>query len=218
MAILQKIFNIQKNLHVEKTGWDERQEYAYWKADDIARAVKDQMNTEGVIHRSTVLEWSEDNKWDQNGRNRPRISERVAVTFVDIEDGSEFTTEVVATGSDTGGDKSTRKSAVQAFKIAIVDLFVITEDAEAFDSDGAKESEPINVSAAAPEATTIASITNEIGDRVRDKDDALTGAMVTAVTKRIASELKKPGNQTDWKNDIQVMTGVIEALRKGAVE
>lgn len=217
MTAAAKILQIQQTLEVEKTGYDENNEYFYFKADDVARDVRRAMNEVGLIHRTEIIEWSEDNKWDQNGRNRPRVTFRAKIIFVDPEDGSEFSTEVVATGSDTGGDKGPRKAQVQAFKIAALDLFVITEGS-AFDSDGAKESEPINAAEKAPEATTISSITNEIGDRVRDSDDALTGAMVTAVTKRIAGELKKPGNQTDWKNDIQVMTQVINELRKGAVE
>lgn len=218
MAIAQKILNIQQNLHAEKTGWDERQEYAYWKADDIARSVKEQMNKEGIIHRTSILEWSEDNKWDTNGRNRPRVTFKAAVTFVDVEDGSEFTTEVVATGADTGGDKATRKAQIQAFKIAIVDLFIITEDAEKYDSDGEKESEPINNTAPAEAPKNVSELSGEIGAIVTDETNPVSGELVTKIGNRIAKELGVDEKPREWKRSEAVLQRVLEAIKNGEVE
>lgn len=218
MAILQKILNIQSTLRAEKTGWDERQEYAYWKADDIARSVKEKMNEEGIIHRTSIIEWAEDNKWDQNGRNRPRVTFKAGVTFVDVEDGSEFTTEVVATGADTGGDKATRKAQIQAFKIAIVDLFIITEESEKFDSDGDAESEPINMTPPPPKAATVAELVAKVAEYVKNDDHPLTGANVNSMGMRIAKENGVSEEAREWKKSDTVLTLLLQAIENGEVE
>lgn len=213
-GIFAKILTIQQNLNVEKTGYDERQDYHYFRAEDVANAVRAAMNTHGVIHRTEILETREDNKWDQNGRNRPRISFTGRVTFVDVEDGSEFSTDVVATGSDTGGDKGARKAQIQAFKIAALDVFIITEDMEKFDSDGDKESEPINMDETPQEVrATVQELVAEVAAITKDEGNPVTGKDVGEIGARIAKELGFGVKSTIWKKESAVMERVVAELK-----
>jgi len=218
MAILEKIAKIRQGLEIEKTGYDERNEYAYFRAEDVARGVRDAMVENGVVHRTEILEWTEDNKWDQNGRNRPRITVKARVIFIDSEDGSEFPTDVIATGSDTGGDKAARKYAVQAFKIAAIDVFTIVEDMGHFDSDGDKESEPINNTPPAEAPKNVSELSGEIGAIVTDETNPVTGEMVTQIGNRIAKSLGLDEKPREWKKSEAVLAKVLEAIEKGEVE
>lgn len=214
-GILKKILAIQSTLAVEKTGYDERQDYQYYRAEDVATAVRNAMSQQGIIHRTEILETREDNKWDQNGRNRPRISFNARVIFVDTEDGSEFATEVVATGSDTGGDKGTRKAQVQAFKIAAVDVFIITEEQGRFDSDGDKESEPINVNETPQEIkATIQELVSEVAAITKDESNPVDGKAVGEIGARIAGELGIGTKSVVWKKDARVMEPLLEEVRQ----
>lgn len=219
MSAAEKILRIQQELVVEKSGYDERNEYYYYRAEDVAKAVRNKMNEVGLIHRTEITEWAEDNKWDSSGRNRPRVTFKAAVIFVDPEDNSTFATEVIATGSDTGGDKSTRKAQVQAFKIAAIDLFVITEEQEKFDSDGDPESEPISTAEPVEDEETVKSVTKEISAIVNDEDNPITGQNVGAIGKRIAQEVHgKEIPAATWKKDLQVIKAVLKAIQNGEVE
>lgn len=220
MAILQKIAAIRAGLSIEKTGYDERQDYYYFKAEDVAKGVRSAMVEHGVIHRTEVLEWNEDNFWDQNGRNRPRHTVKAKVVFIDSEDGSEFATEVIATGSDTGGDKGPRKAAVMCFKIAAIDVFTIVEDMGAYDSDGQPEMEPISNEPAKSNQLTATDLSNAIADMVNDPQlDHITGQVVTSVGNRVAIELL--GQETKaavWKKSKDVLEKVLSELENGVVE
>lgn len=218
MTILNKIADIRKGLVIEKTGYDERNDYRYFRSDDVAKAVRDAMVEHGVIHRTSILEWREDNFWDQSGRNRPRVTFRAAVTFTDVEDGSEFTTEAIATGSDTGGDKATRKAAVQAFKIAAIDVFTVVEGLEAFDSDGDKESEPINNSAPASIKDEVMDYTEYVRAASNDPESGYTGAIIGAIGKRIAIENGVGEKSSEWRKSDLVMRKLVEAMQNGEVE
>lgn len=218
MAILNKIAGIRDGLKVEKTGYDERSEFRFFRSEDVANAVRASMAEHGVVNRTIIREWSEDSKWDSNGRNRPRHTIVADVVFTDIEDGTEYVTSVIATGSDTGSDRGPRKAMTQAFKEACIDVFIITEEMEKFDSDSSPESEPINMTPPTPEAADIGKITNTIGALVRDGEHPLTGKMVTLIGARIAKENGIGEEQIEWKNNLQVMTGVLKAIENGEVE
>lgn len=215
-GIYGKILKIQQTLEVEKNGYDERQDFYYYKADDVAKAMRKSMNEHGVIHRTEIHETREDNKWDQNGRNRPRISVTGSIIFIDPDDGSEFRTDVVATGSDTGGDKAPRKLHVQMFKVAAVDIFKVTDEFAAFDSDGDKESEPINMNQAPPaeKAKTLNELVARVSEITKDESNAVDGKQVGAIGNKIAKELGFEQKSAVWRKQDSVMVRVVAELEE----
>lgn len=220
MTAAQKILDIQQNLHVEKTGYDDRNDYHYFKADDVADAVRGEMNRVGLIHRTVIHDYLEETKWDPQGRGRVRTSFRAEVIFIDPDDNTEFSTEVTATGSDVGGDKSTRKAQVQAFKIAALDLFVITEGS-AFDSDGQREQEPMDMTPEAKAETgkaDIATLRKEIGKLVNDPEVPIDSPTVNRVGARIAKEAGMSEDNKVWQKDVDIMVALVSALKGGEVE
>jgi len=222
-GILGKIHAIQESLDVNKTGYDERNEYAYFKADDIARDVKGLMNRFKVIHRTSIA--SEDihdgTTIDKQGRERSRLTSKATVTFVDIEDGSEFSTDVLATGSDIGGDKATRKFQVQVFKIAAVDTFVVVEDIAGFDGDKYEES-PADVAKpgeeTAEKSKTLKEWDADVRALVAAEDNAIDGALVGKTGTEIAKKLGVGEKSTVWRKDIRVMEQLATELDKVAKE
>ena len=225
MGIAAKILDIQRTLDIEKTGYDERQGYAYFTGEDVARSVRKEMNRVGVIHRTQIFDLEHESYWDAGGRNRLRATYRAVVTFIDPEDGSEFSTEVIATGSDVGGDKGPRKAQVQAFKIAALDLFVATEGNN-YDSDGAPEQEPVNVSKAEQkvnDSARVAELSEAIKEIVNDKGNPIVSENVNAVGRRIAKEVgldipDGPLGSRIWRNDANVLEKVVQALKNGEAE
>lgn len=227
LTIHQKIAAIKAGLVVDKTGYDEKNEYAYFKADDIARDVHQAMTEFGVVHQSSIEQLDIDNYWDKQGRNRPRVTAIIKVSFISAEDGGYLDTQVVATGSDIGGDKATRKLMVQAFKEAAIDVFGITEGMKSMDSDSYAEAEPDVAKEEAPsEATEVKVDSKKLGERITELITStegpyahIDGAMVLTVGRRIAKELlgEAPTDRV-WKKDARVLEPTIEALEKGEVE
>lgn len=216
-GILKKMLQIQKDLVVEKTGWDERNEYAYWRADDVAVAVRRIMNEVGVIHRVELVNVDDASRVDAQGRERRRLTTTSRIIFIDPEDGSEFPHEVVATGSDIGGDKDTRKAAVQAFKIAAVDLFVVAEGMERLDSDGDSEAEPEDVSVeeeskAAAASRSLRELDKVVGGFVKDPGNPVTGPILKGLADEIAEEHGVEKDSKIWRKDARVMEPLAEIL------
>lgn len=218
-GIYKKMLQIQKDIHVEKTGWDERNEYAYWRADDIALATRNIMNDVGVIHRVELLNVDDSSRVDAQGRERRRITTTSKIIFIDPEDGSEFPHEVVATGSDIGGDKDTRKAAVQAFKIAAVDLFMVAEGMEYMDTDGSAEAEPEDVTAVtetkkAGAARAVRELDKIIGSFIKDEANPVTGPILKTLADEIAAEFGVEQDSKVWRKDPRVMEPIVETLEK----
>jgi hypothetical protein len=221
MAILQKILEIQKSIEVQKTGYDERHGYSYYKADDTANAVRDMLSEHGVIVRPRVKQWEHEGFYDNTGRYRPRVAAVAEFTFVDVEDGSEYSVEVFGEGTDTGGDKGSRKAWTQMQKIEFLQTFLISENNDSFDSDGKPEMEPINTSEKKSEkkaeAASVAELTNQIGELVREK--IVEASVVTKVGQRISDTVLGKGKKpTEWKNDARVLDALVTALKNGEVE
>lgn len=218
-GILKKMLQIQQDITVEKTGWDDRNEYAYWKADDVAAAVRKIMNTVGVIHRVELINVDDASRVDSQGRERRRLTTTSKIIFIDPEDGSEFPHEVVATGSDIGGDKDTRKAAVQAFKIAAVDLFVVAEGMETMDSDDAEEADPEDVTAvaeskAAAVSRSLRELDKIVGGFIKDEANPITGPILKALADEIAEEHGVEQDSKVWRKDSRVMEPVAAILEK----
>lgn len=218
-GILKKMLQIQQDLVVEKTGWDERNEYAYWRADDVAVAVRRIMNEVGVIHRVELINVDDASRVDAQGRERRRLTTTSRIIFIDPDDGSEFPHDVVATGSDIGGDKDTRKAAVQAFKIAAVDLFVVAEGMERLDSDGEAEAEPEDLSAPAESKAAAASrslreLDKVVGGFIKDPENPVTGPILKALADEIAEEHGVEQDSKIWRKDARVMEPVADILER----
>lgn len=228
MAILEKILEIKKSLSIEKTGYDTQNDYHYFRADDVAAGVRKSMNEHGVIHRTRILSLDIDNHWDKQGRNRPRVTSHIEVTFIDPEDGSEMATEVVATGGDIGGDKAPRKMMVQAFKEACIDVFTVAEGMQGMDSDSYAPAEadvPAEVEEVEKPELQAKVSTKELGARVKEilEDDDnfghVNGEIVNKVGQRLADSILGSGARpTAWRKDREVLEALIEALEKGEVE
>ena len=188
MGINAKILSIQQEVNVEKTGFDERQEYYYFKADDVLNAVRKQLNAKGIVTRSRILRWEQENFYDTNGRGRPRTTAEVEVVYVDAESGEEFVTSALATGSDVGGDKGPRKLATQAKKISLLDTFLIGENSDRFDSDNDPEQPAVNMTEPVDPSAGLNDLTAKVGEMIRD-ESPVDGPMVNAVGTRLAAEL-----------------------------
>ena len=224
MAILDKIKTIRDTLAIEKTGYDERNDYYYFKADDIAKGVRDKMVEVGVIHHSRILEHKVENIVDKQGRVRPNASGVVEITFVDVEDGSEFKTEALASGSDIGGDKATRKLAVQAFKIAAIDIFTVVEGMDKMDSDNYAEAPSLNDGAEEEKADgepklDSKAIGNQLTELINDPaHENITGESAMTLGRIVAKEiLGEVPRDTVWKKDPRVLEELIRRLLAGEV-
>lgn len=218
-GILNKILAVQQELNVQKTGYDEQNEYAYFKADDIARDVKNAMNKAGIINRTSIKNVVDSSYADKNGRWRARLTAEATVIFIDPEDGSEYPTDVVTTGSDIGGDKATRKLMVQAFKMAAIDVFKITEGIDGADSDGDPEQEPDvekkgATVAAADKEPTAKEIDTKIRAIIADESNAVGGADVKELGEKIATELGVEPKSPVYRKDINVMKKLHAELMK----
>lgn len=217
MGINAKILSIQQEVNVEKTGFDERQEYYYFKADDVLNAVRKQLNAKGIVTRSRILRWEQENFYDTNGRGRPRTTAEVEVVYVDAESGEEFVTSALATGSDVGGDKGPRKLATQAKKISLLDTFLIGENSDRFDSDNDPEQPAVNMTEPVDPSAGLNDLTAKVGEMIRD-ESPVDGPMVNAVGTRLAAELGVSGDQKEWKRDVRVMAALVKALENGEAE
>lgn len=217
MGINAKILSIQQEVNVEKTGFDERQEYYYFKADDVLNAVRKQLNAKGIVTRSRILRWEQENFYDTNGRGRPRTTAEVEVVYVDAESGEEFVTSALATGSDVGGDKGPRKLATQAKKISLLDTFLIGENSDRFDSDSDPEQPAVNMTEPVDPSAGLNDLTAKVGEMIRD-ESPVDGPMVNAVGTRLAAELGASADQKEWKRDVRVMAALVKALENGEAE
>lgn len=224
MNIHQKIAAMKAELVVEKTGYDEQNEYHYFKADDVARDVHTLMTEYNVVNRTTVdtATVNIDNHWDKNGRNRPRVTAVCTVSFIDADGEGFMDTQVIATGSDIGGDKATRKLMVQAFKEAAIDVFGVTEGMQSMDSDAYEEAEPDIAKEEDPELPEVPQTSSrELGERIKEliEDPALEhidSDIVVKLGREVAREVlgEVPGDRV-WRKDARVLEPLVKRLEQG---
>ncbi|UVG34127.1 hypothetical protein SEA_PAVLO_70 [Microbacterium phage Pavlo] len=217
-GIYKKILDIRKDLVIEKTGWDERNEYAYFKADDIAAAVRAGMDAHNVIHRTKLVEHNDNSRVDDNGRFHGRHTNQYQITFIDVEDQSEFTVDVVSTGADIGGDKHARKAAVQAFKIAAIDLFMIVEGLDKFDNDNEGEAEAQAVAAPASKAAeakaSLRDLDKTVGGILKDPKNDVTPEVLKALGDSVAEDLGLDQDSKVWRKDARAMEKIATILEQ----
>lgn len=231
-GILKKIAAIQEEMgRVEKDGYDERNEYHYFTADGIILAVSDLMIKHGVINRVEVVDRDQGDFYDKSGRGRPRTSGTGRVVFTDIEDGSEYPTEVMATGSDIGGDKGPRKVHTMVKKIAFIDVFNIVDADRNKDADDLPEQPGINNDEDAPadsaatdqgEAKTppreISVLAAEIGAIVNDKErPQYGGPEIKALGDKHSKALGNPDGFAWRKNSPETLELILKSVKDGEV-
>ena len=224
LNIHQKIAAMKAELVVQKTGYDENNDYTYFKADDVARDVHALMTEYNVVSRTTIDNdgLNIDNYWDKQGRNRPRVTAICTVSFIDADGSGFMDTQVVATGSDIGGDKATRKLMVQAFKEAAIDVFGVTEGMQAMDSDSYAEAEPDVAKEDDPELPEVpVTDSKALGLRVKEmiEDPALEhidADMVVKLGREVAKEVlgEIPGDRV-WRKDARVLEPLVKRLENG---
>jgi hypothetical protein len=138
------------------------------------------------------------------------------VTYISIEDGSEFTVVVASEGADNG-DKGGRKAVTQAQKIANLLTFNI--------ATGEPDPDGIDVTPVAGHATPAAAkIQKASGSspatKLSNDIKAFLGAngLAGAVANALGDRLSGGKPHTEWKNDPEVLAQVLEALKAGEVE
>ena len=224
LNIHQKIAAMKAELVIEKTGYDENNDYHYFKADDVARDVHRLMTEYNVVNRTTIDSdgLSIDNYWDKQGRNRPRVTALCTVSFIDADGTGFLDTQVVATGSDIGGDKATRKLMIQAFKEAAIDVFGVTEGMQSMDSDTYAEAEPDVEKTEESELPEIPQTDSKtLGLQVKQliedpSKEHIDVELVTQFGRQIAKEVlgEVPGDRV-WRKDARVLGPLVHRLENG---
>jgi hypothetical protein len=112
-AIQAGVGNIPKN----GIGPASQGSYKYVKNDDILESISKLMVANNVITRPEIFGYDLVTREIGAGRMVPLTIVHVRITYISVEDGSEFTVSVAAEGADNG-DKAGRKAITQAQKIA----------------------------------------------------------------------------------------------------
>jgi hypothetical protein len=135
------------------------------------------------------------------------------VTYISLEDGSEFVTTVIAEGADNG-DKGGRKAVTQAQKIANLLTFNIATGEP--DPDGMEVTPVAN--SATPVQKKISSASASGATKLYNEIKAFLGAneMAGSVANGIGNRLSN-GN-AEWMKDEKILAEVLKALKAGEVE
>ncbi len=214
--IYNAIANIQAGVgNVPKAGIGPASQgsYKYVKNDDILEAISKLMIENKVITRPVITNHQLVTR--EIGANRFVAMTIVTldVTYISVEDGSEFTVSVTAEGADNG-DKGGRKAVTQAQKIANLLTFNIATGEP--DPDGmevtpvAQSATPVQNRIATASATGPSRLYNEIKAFLGANE--LPGSVANGIGNRIS------GGNADWMKDENVLAEVLKALKNGEVE
>ncbi len=214
--IYNAIANIQAGVgNVPKAGIGPASQgsYKYVKNDDILEAISKLMIENKVITRPVITNHQLVTR--EIGANRFVAMTIVTldVTYISVEDGSEFTVSVTAEGADNG-DKGGRKAVTQAQKIANLLTFNIATGEP--DPDGmevspvAQSATPVQNRIATASATGPSRLYNEIKAFLGANE--LPGSVANGIGNRISN-----GN-AEWMKDENILAEVLKALKNGEVE
>ena len=214
--IYTAIANIQAGVgNVPKNGVGPASQgsYKYVKNDDILEAISRLMIDNKVITRPTIR--NHELVTREIGANRfvAMTVVELEVTYISLEDGSEFTTVVIAEGADNG-DKGGRKAVTQAQKIANLLTFNIATGEP--DPDG-MEVTPV-AQQATPVQKKIASASSSGASKTYNEIKSFLGAneLPGSVANKLGERLS--GGKSDWSKDEDILKQVLEALKNGEVE
>jgi len=187
--------------------------YKYVKNDDILEAISKLMIENKVITRPNIKK--HDLVTREIGANRfvSMTIVELEVTYISLEDGSEFVTTVIAEGADNG-DKGGRKAVTQAQKIANLLTFNIATGEP--DPDGMEVSSmssdktPVQKRIATASSGGPTKIYNEIKAFLGANE--LAGSVANGIGNRIS------GGNAEWMKDESVLAEVLKALKNGEIE
>lgn len=214
--IYSAIANIQAGVgSIPKTGVGPASQgsYKYIKNDDILEAISKLLIENKVITRPRII--NHELVTREIGANRfvSLTIVHLEVTYVSVEDGSEFTVVVSAEGADNG-DKGGRKAVTQAQKIANLLTFNIATGEP--DPDGmevtpvAQQASPVAKKIASASSGSTTSVYNEIKAFLGANE--LPGSVANGIGNRIS------GGNAEWMKDGKVLAEVLKALKNGEVE
>lgn len=207
-AIQAGVGNIPKN----GVGPASQGSYKYVKNDDILEAISKLMVEHKVITRPEILRHELVTREIGANRSVPMTVVDLKVTYISIEDGSEFAVQVSSEGADNG-DKGGRKAVTQAQKIANLLTFNIATGEP--DPDGmevnpvAQSASPVNQKIkSAASSNTYNEIKKFLGE------NGLSGSVANSLGERLS------GGKTsaEWSKDEKVLAEVLKALKAGEVE
>ena len=211
--IYNAIANIQSgvgNIPKNGVGPASQGSYKYVKNDDILESISKLMIENKVITRPNIRRHELVTREIGANRSVAMTVVELEVTYISLEDGSEFTTVVIAEGADNG-DKGGRKAVTQAQKIANLLTFNI--------ATGEPDPDGIEV---VPEASKPSAVRQKIdkagGSNTYNEIKAFLGAngLEGAVANKLGDRLS--GGKADWSKDEAVLKQVLEALKNGEVE
>ena len=213
--IYNAIANIQSGVgNVPKNGIGPASQgsYKYVKNDDILEAISKLMIANKVITRPSILNHQLVTREIGANRSVAMTVVELQVTYISLEDGSEFVTTVIAEGADNG-DKGGRKAVTQAQKIANLLTFNIATgepdpDGMEVTPNAAPSATAQRIAKAAPSSGTYNEIKAFLGKA------GLSGSVANAIGDRISGGK----TATEWSKDESVLTQVLAALKAGEVE
>lgn len=207
-AIQAGVGNIPKN----GIGPASQGSYKYVKNDDILEAISKLMIQHKVITRPEILSYELLSREIGANRTVPMTVVQLRITYVSVEDGSEFSVVVGSEGADNG-DKGGRKAVTQAQKIANLLTFNIATgepdpDGMEVTPNAAPSATAQRIAKAAPSSGTYNEIKAFLGKA------GLSGSVANAIGDRISGGK----TATEWSKDESVLTQVLAALKAGEVE
>jgi hypothetical protein len=125
LNLRQKLAEVRRRIgYIQKRGFNERNNYSYVTAADLAGAVGDILAELGVV----IIPRLESITYEPNlpGRTEVACAAQVvmAYTFTDVESSEEITTKVAGQGLDAG-DKAPYKAMTGALKYALLQSFLL---------------------------------------------------------------------------------------------
>lgn len=210
-AIQAGVGNIPKN----GIGPASQGSYKYVKNDDILDAISKLMVQYKVITKPEILRHELVSREIGANRVTPMTVVDLKMTYISVEDGSEFSVVVSSEGADNG-DKGGRKAVTQAQKIANLLTFSIATGEP--DPDGI-EVTPVAQSAS-PVAGKIEKARSTGNSGTFDQIKAFLGAngLSGSVANALGDRLSGGKPATEWSKDEDVLQKVLAALKAGEVE
>jgi hypothetical protein len=186
--------------------------YKYVKNDDILEAISKLMIEHKVITKPVITNHQLVTREIGANRSVPMTVVTLDVTYISIEDGSEFTVSVTAEGADNG-DKGGRKAVTQAQKIANLLTFNIATGEP--DPDG-MEVQPIAQQASPVQGKIEKAAASGTYNQIKTflGANGLSGSVANTIGGRISGG--KPSSE--WTTDESVLKQVLAALKAGEVE
>jgi hypothetical protein len=186
--------------------------YKYVKNDDILEAISKLMIEHKVITKPVITNHQLVTRGIGANRTVPMTVVTLDVTYISIEDGSEFTVSVTAEGADNG-DKGGRKAVTQAQKIANLLTFNI--------ATGEPDPDGMEVSPVAQHASPVAGKIEKAaasGTYNQIKTFLGTAGLSGSVANTIGGRISGGKASSEWTTDEAVLKQVLAALKAGEVE